>query len=76
MAVFVGIGLALLKEVCHWSWALRFQGPKPGLVLSLPAAFGCRCGNVGMYPALRGFTDMGRNKGRTAVIVWLILIVK
>ena len=24
---FVGAGMALLEEVCHWQWALRFQKP-------------------------------------------------
>ena len=28
----VGIGVALLEEVCHWRWALRFQKLKLGLV--------------------------------------------
>jgi hypothetical protein len=28
----VGVGVALLKEVCHWGWALRIQGPESGLV--------------------------------------------
>ena len=23
-------GVALLAEVCHWAWALRFQKPMPG----------------------------------------------
>jgi hypothetical protein len=26
---FVGVGVALLEEMCHWGWALRFQNPKP-----------------------------------------------
>jgi hypothetical protein len=34
---------SLLKKVCHWEWALRFQKPKPVPVLSLPANFGSRC---------------------------------
>jgi hypothetical protein len=34
----VGVGVALLKEVCHWGRALRFQNLKPGpVVVSLPA---------------------------------------
>ena len=41
---FVGVGVALLEEVCHWEWALGFQMLKPGPVsLSLPAAFPSRC---------------------------------
>ena len=28
----VGIGVALLEEVYHCGWALRFQMPKPGPV--------------------------------------------
>ena len=34
----VGAGVALLEEVCHWGWALRFQKPMPGPT-SLPAAW-------------------------------------
>jgi hypothetical protein len=26
------LGVALLEEVCHWGWALRFQILKPSLV--------------------------------------------
>jgi hypothetical protein len=36
----LGVVVALLEEVCHWRWALRFQMLKPGPVppsLSLPA---------------------------------------
>lgn len=29
----VGVGVALLKEVCYWGQALRFQMLKPGPVL-------------------------------------------
>ena len=25
----VGGGVALLEEVCHWGWALKFQKPLP-----------------------------------------------
>lgn len=28
-------GVALLQEVCHWEWALRYQKPTPFLVSSL-----------------------------------------
>ena len=27
-----GVGVALLEEVCHWGWALRFQKSMPGPV--------------------------------------------
>jgi hypothetical protein len=41
---FFGVDVALLEEVCHWRWALRFQMLKPGLVsLFLPASYGSRC---------------------------------
>jgi hypothetical protein len=29
---FIGVGVALLKEVCHCGWALRFQKLMPGPV--------------------------------------------
>jgi hypothetical protein len=32
--------MTLLKEVCHWRWALRFQKPMQGQVsVSLPVSF-------------------------------------
>ena len=31
----VGVGVALLEEVCHWGWALRSQKLKPGPVAHL-----------------------------------------
>ena len=31
----VGVGVALLKVVCHWGWALGFQKLKPGPAISL-----------------------------------------
>ena len=34
----VGGGVALLEEVCHWGWALKFQSPSQDQYLSLPAA--------------------------------------
>ena len=30
-------GIAVLEDVCHWVWALRFQKPKPFLFKSLSA---------------------------------------
>jgi hypothetical protein len=30
--VLVGVGVALLEEVCDWRWALRFQKLKAGPV--------------------------------------------
>jgi len=45
IVVFVGVGMALLKEVCHCGQALRFQKFKPGpMSLSPPAARQSRCG--------------------------------
>jgi hypothetical protein len=41
----VGVGVALLKEVCHLRWALRFQKLKPGpvaLFLAVACQSGCR----------------------------------
>ena len=36
--------MALLEEVCHWEWDLRFQKPMPSLEsCSLPVA--CRSGS-------------------------------
>jgi hypothetical protein len=37
----VGVGVALLKKVCHWRWALKFNmlkpAPPPPPCLSLPS---------------------------------------
>jgi hypothetical protein len=30
-----GVGVALLEEVSHWRWDLRFQKPMVGPILSL-----------------------------------------
>lgn len=61
----VGLGVILLKEVCHWEWALGLQKLKPDPVsLPLPAFFrlGCRtlslplkhhaCLQAAMFPAM------------------------
>jgi hypothetical protein len=34
----VGVGVALMEEVCHWGWGLRFQKTKPGPMLSQDVA--------------------------------------
>ena len=54
----VGVGVALLEEVCHWGWALGFQKPKPGaLSLSLlsasPAVCQSRCRHLSYLSSTR-----------------------
>lgn len=34
------VGVALLEDMSHWGQALEFQKSKPGLAISLPAAYG------------------------------------
>jgi hypothetical protein len=46
----MGVGVALLEEVCHWGWALRFQILKPSPVWhSLPAAYRSRCTTLSFF---------------------------
>lgn len=35
--------VVVLKEVCHWDWALRVQRLAPFLVYALPSAFSLSC---------------------------------
>jgi hypothetical protein len=49
---FVGIGVALLEEMCHWGWALGLQKPSPGLVpFSLHAAYRSRQRTLSFFPS-------------------------
>jgi hypothetical protein len=32
---FIGVGVASLREVCHWRWALRIQSPGQASASSL-----------------------------------------
>ena len=49
----VGVGMAVLEEVCHWGRALRFQMPKPGPVsLSLPANLNVELSAASAAPCL------------------------
>ena len=39
------LGVALLKEICHWGWALRFQTPTQSPVIHLCLVVVSQCVN-------------------------------
>ena len=56
MCDLVVVGMALLQEVCHWGWALRFNKLKPSLVAQglflLPADVGVELSGDSPAPSL------------------------
>jgi hypothetical protein len=55
----IKVDMALLEEVCHWGWALRFQMLKPGSVtLSLPAACGSRCRTLSYFSSASAYMPL------------------